>query len=256
MKHFLLIPLLALASAPLPLFAQKTAPKDLKDIVPAIELPGMKEFTNLPEESRKQFTKNLEEAAKYFQQKRVFESLDEVAKATAIFANSPALLNIKGACYVEFRDFEKARVCFTKALELQPGVPTVIFNLAEVEFCSQQWKAALDRFTSLLPKIPEKDLAMRRLIEFKILLCKIKVGKLDEAREMAVKYDFLDDSPYHYYANAVLEFQKKNTVKAEEWLAIASRIFRDPATLSPWQDTMIEYGYIKSFYGGDLGASE
>jgi hypothetical protein len=131
-------------------------------------------------------------------------------------------------------------------------VPTIIFNLGEVEFCTQQWQQALDRFTGLLPKIPEKDLAMRRLIEFKMLLCKIKTNKLDEAKQLANKYDFLDDSPYYYYANAVVEFQQNNAVKAEEWLAMANRIFRDPAVLSPWQDTLIEFGYIKSFYGGDL----
>ncbi len=249
----LLFPLIALAAIPLPLAAQ--APP-LKETPQPSDLPALKAFTNLPEETRKQFGKHLEEAGKYFQQKRVFEALDEVSKAAAIFPDSPALLNIKGACFVEFRDFEKARACFTKALELQPGVPTIIFNLAEVEFCSQQWQKALDLFVGLLPKIPEKDTAMRRLIEFKILLCNVKVGKLAEAKEMAGKYDFLDDSPYHYYANAVMEFQKNDTAKAEEWLAIANRIFRDPAILSPWQDTMIEFGYIKSFYGGDLGAGE
>lgn len=243
--------ILLLALTVLPLAAQTTPPQPPAAPVP--DLPSVKEFTNLPEESRTQFTKHLVEASKYFQQKRIFETLDEVTKASKIFADSPSLLNIQGACYVEFRDFDKARECFAKADKLQPGVGSVLFNIAEVEFCDQQWQAAHDRFTALLPKIPEKDLAMRRLVEFKILLCKIKLGQLDEALKMADKYDFLDDSPYHYYANAVVQFQQNNLVKAEEWLAIASRIFRDPNILSPWQDTLIEFGYIKSFYGGEEG---
>ena len=32
---------------------------------------------------------------------------------------------------------------------------------------------------------------------------------------------------------------------------MANRIFQDPNILAPWQDTLVEYGYIKSFYGGD-----
>jgi tetratricopeptide (TPR) repeat protein len=245
-------PVFLLLLGTLPLFAQTApVPAPAPAQAPPPDLPAAREFTNLPEETRTKFTKHLIEASKYFQQKRIFETLDETAKAAKIFGDSPALLNLQGACYVEFRDFEKARACFAKANQLQPGVGSVLFNIAEVEFCAQQWQVAHDRFTELLPKIPEKDLAMRRLVEFKILLCKIKLGGLDEARKLAGKYDFLDDSPYHYYANAVIEFQQNNLVKAEEWLAIAGRIFRDPNILSPWQDTLIEFGYIKSFYGGD-----
>jgi hypothetical protein len=58
-----------------------------------------------------------------------------------------------------------------------------------------------------------------------------------------------DDSPFYYYAQAALAYESKNTLKAEEWLAIASRVFRNPAALASWQDTLIEFGYIKSFYG-------
>jgi hypothetical protein len=45
-------------------------------------------------------------------------------------------------------------------------------------------------------------------------------------------------------------------IKAEEWLAIAGRIFQDPNVLAPWQDTLVEYGYIKSFYGDDAGTEQ
>ena len=82
-------------------------------------------------------------------------------------------------------------------------------------------------------------------------LCMKKLGMNTEAAALADKYDFLDDSPYHYYMQAALAYDKKDLVKAEEWLAIAGRIFQDPNVIAPWQDTMVEYGYIKSFYGDD-----
>ena len=88
-------------------------------------------------------------------------------------------------------------------------------------------------------------------MEFKILLCKNKLGKKEEVTILAEKYDFLDDSPFYYYAKAALAYDAKDLVKAEEWLATAGRIFQDPNVLAPWQDTLIEYGYIKSFYGSD-----
>jgi hypothetical protein len=92
------------------------------------------------------------------------------------------------------------------------------------------------------------------LVEFKILLCKKKLGMKEEAKALAEKYDFQDDSPYYYYAQAALAYDDKNLVKAEEWLAMAGRVFRDPNVLAPWQDTLVEYGYIKSFYGDDPAA--
>ena len=99
--------------------------------------------------------------------------------------------------------------------------------------------------------LPPENVALGRLVEFKILLGKKKLGLDNDVTILAGKYDFLDDSPFYYYVQAVLEYDKKNSLKAEEWLAIAGRIFQDPNVVAPWQDTLVEYGYIKSFYGDD-----
>ncbi len=108
----------------------------------------------------------------------------------------------------------------------------------------------------ILKQIPPENIALGRLVEFKILLCKKKLGKKEEVTILAEKYDFLDDSPFYYYAKAALAYDAKDLVKAEEWLAMAGRIFQDPNVLAPWQDTLIEYGYIKSFYGSDESPEE
>jgi len=86
-----------------------------------------------------------------------------------------------------------------------------------------------------------------------MLLCKKRLGKEEEVAALAQKYDFLDDSPFYYYAQAALAYEEGDLVKAEEWLAMSARIFRDPNILAPWQDTLVEFGYIKSFYGDDAG---
>ena len=61
---------------------------------------------------------------------------------------------------------------------------------------------------------------------------------------------------YYYYAKAALAYEDNNLIKAEEWLATAGRIFQDPNVLAPWQDTLVEYGYIKSFYGDEAAGDE
>jgi len=213
-------------------------------------------FLNLPEEKRTEYAKHMQEAYRVFQEKRVFETLDELAKARAIFKDDADALNLFGSCQVEFRAFDKAMEAYREAEKMAPDNPNIRFNIGEVYFVTKKWKECLDTFEKIFKLVAEKDLkldpALARLIEFKILLCKIKLGNKEDAEILSEKYDYLDDSPYYYFAHAALAYEKKDEVKAEEWLGMANRIFQNPAALSPWQDTMVEYGYIKSFYGDDM----
>ena len=219
-------------------------------------LPNQAAFLNLPEESRKEFIKHLGEANRIFQQKRVFETLEELDKAYAIFKDSPEIHNLRGSCYVEMRAFDKALAEFNKASSLAKNNPSIEFNIGEVYFVTREWQKSLDILEKVLKKLPPENLALGRLVEFKILLCKKKLGKNDEVTILSEKYDFLDDSPFYYYAKAALAYDEKNLLKAEEWLATAGRIFQDPNVLAPWQDTLVEYGYIKSFYGEEAPSGE
>ncbi len=218
-------------------------------------MPNQKAFLNLPEESRKEFIKHLGEASRLFQQKRIFETLEEVDKATKIFADSPEVMNMRGSCFVEMRAFDKALDQFQKAAALAKDNPSIEFNIAEVLFCTKEWKKSLDLFEKIMAAKPAVNNSLGRLVEFKILLCKKKLGQNDDVAILVEKYDFLDDSPYYYYAKAALAYEANDLVKAEEWLGIATRIFTDPNVLAPWQDTLVEYGYIKSFYGDDAAAA-
>lgn len=214
-------------------------------------LPNQKAFFNLPEESRNQFLEHYNEASRLFSQKRIFETLEACDKAHKIFAESPEIYNTKGSCYVELRAFDKALAAFEKAATLSSDNLSIQFNIAEVHFVTRRWQKAHDTFADLLTKLPEANLALGRLAEFKILLCKIKLDDLNGARILAEKYDYLDDSPYYYFAQAALAYQQEDLRAAEQWLGRAARIFGDRALLAPWHDTLVEFGYIKSFYGGE-----
>jgi tetratricopeptide (TPR) repeat protein len=255
MKSILLLTVFAMST---PLFAQDGSvaiPQPAASTAESL-MPNQKAFLNLPEESRKDFVKHLEEAGRLFQQKRVFETLDELEKTAKIFKDSPEIYNLRGSCFVEMRAFEKALEQFKQADALSKNNPSIEFNIAEVYFCTKEWKKSVEILEKILKEMPPQNMALSRLVEFKIMLCKQKLGLKDEATALAKKYDFLDDSPFYYYAEAAMAYDADNLVKAEEWLAIAGRVFQDPNVLAPWQDTMVEYGYIKSFYGEDPAASK
>lgn len=217
------------------------------------------EFSNLPKEKREEFQKKLAEAQRLFAQKRVFETIGKANEAAAIFKNHPDLQNLLGACQVEFRNFDKAMEHYKEADKLAPGQPTILFNMAELNFVTKDWAAAevnLGKVLSMTANSKGNNLQLSRLVEFKLLLCKLKLGKKEEAAKMAKKYDYLDDSPFPYYAEAAIDFSEGRDVEAEAAMARGGRIFQDPAVLASWQDTMVEFGYIKGFFGGDLEKAE
>ncbi|MDH4445068.1 MAG: tetratricopeptide repeat protein [Akkermansiaceae bacterium] len=242
--------LLCLFAAPV-VAQEKSAPALKKEALTA----NQQAFLNLPEEKRNEFVKILTEANRLFQQKRIFETIDKVQKAASIFSDSPEIYNLRGSCYVEMRAFDKALADFQKAQSFSSDASVsdynIDFNIGEVYFVTKQWQKSVDTFAKVMKALPPENVALGRLVEFKILLGKKKLGLDNDVTILAGKYDFLDDSPFYYYVQAVLEYDKKNSLKAEEWLAVAGRIFQDPNVVAPWQDTLVEYGYIKSFYGDD-----
>lgn len=241
---------LLLAAVALPAVAQTDGEEAPQDKL----APWQEDFLNLPEDRRKEFAGHLQESRKLFGQKRIFETIEELHAARKIFGDSPDVENMLGACQVEFRDFDKAMEHFDRANSLAPGNPSVLFNIAEVYFVTKKWDDAKRYLQRVLNLTAEDDSqqSIHHLAEYKVLLCMLKTGEVEEARTMLDKYDFMVDTPFPYYAEAAIAFHDGEDIKAEAALARASRVFRNPQLLSPWHDTLMEFGYLKSFYGGDL----
>ncbi|MFC5049447.1 tetratricopeptide repeat protein [Rubritalea spongiae] len=226
-------------------------------------------FSNLPEETRVEFLKKRNEASVLFQNKRIFEALEASRELIEIFPDDPQTINLRGACYVELRDFGKATEQFELSKAITGPSFNVMFNIAEVAFVAEKWKESLQGFKDTLELAPENATQMRRLVEFKIMLCEIALGKdssLSEeerkqhtatAKEMSQRYDYTDDSPYYYYANAAINYAEDNDTEGLNWLNKGRRVYSANAQqLASWEDTMTEYGYIKSYYGNDKAHKE
>jgi len=186
-------------------------------------------------------------------------------KMRSIFEGDPVAYNLLGAIHVEFRDFSSARKLFTKAVKMAGEDPKVLFNLAELEFCDNQWESSIEHFTILLDKIKSQaDTDFARLVEFKILLCQLALSKSDsknvtedqkkeylaKAKQSVHKYSYLLDSPYFYYANAALAFYEGRESEASIWIVTAKKVFNNnSALITSWDDTLVEFGYIQAHYG-------
>lgn len=240
------IPLLALLISVTPLVAEDAVkPVDTSPAAEAKSLmPNQTEFLNLPQEARKQFGKHLVEAHRLARQKRTFEAMDELDKGALVFAYSPEIHNLRGSCYIEMRAFDKALVEFQKASSFATSSPSIEYNIAEIYFCTKEWAKAIKMFEKILAEQPEGVGGLFRLLEYKMLLSHRKLGNAAEVKKLTDKYDYVDDSPFYYYAKASEAFEAKDAAKAEEWLRIAARIFRDATMIEVWNDAIREYGYL------------
>jgi tetratricopeptide (TPR) repeat protein len=221
-------------------------------------------FSNLPEEVRISFLKKRNEAGILFQNKRIFETLEATRELNEVFPDDPQVINLRGACYVELRDFPKAMEQFVLSKDITGPSLNVMFNMGEVAFVSRDWNKALEIFKQALEIAPENALQMKRLVEFKILLSHIglsndaKLGAdvrkshAETVKAMSALYDYRDDSPFYYYANSALNYSLDNKEKGLQFLNKGRRVYSGSAqTLASWEDTMTEFGYIKSYYGNE-----
>ena len=209
----------------------------------------MAEFMKLPEEQRIDFNKKVRLAQKLYQEKRMFDALQVIDELDKISKDHPACLSLRAGCYVEMRAFDKAYALFERIQKLTPQSTNILFNLAELEFVTRKWEMAHERFNKLLPLLPKSNNSLKHLVELKLLLCKLKTNRVEEARAMQNKYGEWDDTPYYYYARAAIFYHDGNDEAAKKTLRNALFIWRNPAELSSWQDTMIEFGFVRSFYG-------
>ena len=160
----------------------------------------------LSKEDMGAYSNAFRRANSLFQQKRIFESLEALEEVDAIYAKNPASLTLRGACYVEFRAFDKARMVFARSLKINPGNFNVRFNVAEIEFVTKNYAKALGILEPLLLEAKKNKAteSMTPLIKFKMALCKIKTGDLAGAEAIVAETDFLDDSPLFYFGLSLI----------------------------------------------------
>lgn len=209
-------------------------------------IPSLQKFMELPEERRKEFSEHYYKASKLLREKRIFEALSSIDKADKIFMDHVYNLTLKGSCYVEMRDFDKARLVFERVKELDPKNIANRFNIAEMHYVSHDWQIAHDMFSKLLADESSAVQNMVHTTEFKILICKTKLKLQDEARILSQKYSEKDDSPFYYFAQALSQHEKGNADEAEAWTLRAARIFQNSNILAVWQDALEEAEYLNS----------
>lgn len=204
---------------------------------------GSGRMRDLSRKSRLEFSKHLESAGELFAKREIPAALAELDSASQIIDRHPEVLNLRGSCHVEMRDFEQALRDFTDAAKREPHNPSIQFNIGEVRFVTKQWPEALEAFKSLREQLPPDAGDLAALIDFKIMLCHAALGHSDEFERLAEGHQAAVDSPISYFAMAALDYSRSDQQGAAKLLTEAASRFPAPTTLAPWTDTLDEYGW-------------
>ncbi len=240
MKEYLIF-LLGLILTSLPVVGQQS---DSQSLTPA----WVQDFNRLSKETRRTYIQQFQQSEQLFAQKRIMECLFSLMELEKIHDKNPGLYNLRGACYIEIRNIEKALANFEKAQELDPTNITIQFNLAEAHYVNHDYAIALKAFTDLLNLFKGKSNIIP-LLQFKRYICACKLEDHNLIKQLESCYGPLDDSPYYYCVQAVRNFMKKDKEAAQEQLLSAIRIYKGTSMLQTFTDAMSEAGIIPSPYG-------
>jgi tetratricopeptide (TPR) repeat protein len=187
--------------------------------------------------------KIFEDVRKLGSEKKYEQALAKLREAEALKPDSTVVQNARGSIYTSMKDYERARECFKKAGELQPGSFEARFNLSELDFVEGKYEAAADAFTKLLAANTGAPRPVRHLVQFKILVCALRLNDIEKATELAKIFAFPDDSPAGHFAKIAFAAQKGDFTGAAAGLASAQKAFGADDTM-PYVDTLVEARWL------------
>ena len=208
----------------------------------------IQEFNNLPKTTRKNYIDQFRKAEQQFAQKRIMECLFSLMELEKLYTGNPGLYNLRGACYIEIHNIEKALENFEKAKELDPLNLTILFNLAETHYVNHDYSKALNAFTELLPSFKDNP-GVVPLLQFKRYICARKLDNQPLAGELEKLYGPMDDTPYYYCIQATIKLIEGDKEAAQEHLQSAIRIYGNTSAIQAFTDAMTESGILSSPYG-------
>ncbi|MEK7951796.1 tetratricopeptide repeat protein [Luteolibacter soli] len=192
--------------------------------------------------SREELSKSLKSANAAFGKHDIEGTMKVLDEVPEEFRGDPGFLTLRGACYTEKRDFKAALEDFKEAAKKKPGDPSIRFNIAEMSFVTKDWDEAIKAFQVLQSQGAVKG-TVGELVDFKLMLCEEGRGNDAEFERRAAENLKEADTLLAAYTKAAMEYRDGKADEAKATLADASAKFTDRGEVSPYYDTMVEFGY-------------
>jgi tetratricopeptide (TPR) repeat protein len=117
-------------------------------------------------------------AVQLFQNNQLSDALNEINRAAALKPNQANVENLKGAIYLQSRNFQLAEKAFLAALQINPSFSMAKFNLGEVLMLQRKYPEAGKYFQAFAQQNPS-----HQLTKYKIYLCELFNGYTTNAEK-------------------------------------------------------------------------
>lgn len=170
--------------------------------------------------------KKIEEALKLYNEKEYQKALDIFSSILETKEDNAEIYNNIATCYLQLGDFEKAEKNYLKAQSLNPKIPQVYINLADIYFKQNDIDSGIQLISQGIYEIPDNMVLRHYLARF----------YMEDARlDLAVDelYKILDEQPDNYdayydlakvnfelgnYDVAIENFENVLNYKDNEWV--------------------------------------
>lgn len=212
--------------------------KEKKEEIPA----WLAELSNLPRAKREEYIAHFAKAKAALAQGNWVDCDAELTSCEFLFNKNPNIHNLRVACYIEQKRFADAEEEMEKARKLLPSDPTTLVNMAGLHMAKKDYAACISSMTEVLES-PALNLTIsqevRDILVFRIFLCHLMRGELQQAEEWVSDLTPISDTPLFYYSRAAICLYLRDAAGARRDLQSASNIFGESGMLVPYQRALL-----------------
>lgn len=212
-------------------------------------------YSNLPTSQKKAYMHHFRAAKRFWKTGDDVKTYASSLIAKENFAENAELNNLIGGVLLQFRAFESAKNHFQTAVKIVPFNAIYRYNLGESFFVMREYKEALEQMklakNIVTEQNPLHDIALLKQYLCLIALLRQEQDVDDQLKKIREKSQKNRLSHLFYYVKAVDFYREGDEKNAVKWRRYARYVKGGKAELHAWEDALIEFGYLKSFYGGD-----
>lgn len=217
-----------------------------EDKVNLTDLPAwLLEFSNISPQDKADYIEYFRQAKIAYMSGDWVNCESNLNSCELIFNNNPNVWNLRCSALIEQGKAEEAETELARARAALPNDAVTLMNTANLHLLKKEYQVCIDHISGILETIPYAQEELRATLTYRVFLCYLLQGKLQEAEALIKDVSPMADTPLYYYCQASLSITRKDRTTAMRDIAAANRIFAKTAAAIPYQRALNISGLIE-----------
>lgn len=219
-----------------------------EETVQLTDLPDwLLEFSNLSQQDKADYIEYFKQAKVDYMRGDWINCESRLTSCELIFKGNPNVWNLRCSALIEQGKTAEAETELTRAQQALPNDAVTLMNVANLHLAKKEYQVCIDHISAILDKIPYSQEELRDTLTYRVFLCYLLQGKMQEAKELTKDVSPMADTPLYYYCQASMAITRKDRTGAMRDIAAANRIFAKTAAAIPYQRALNISGLIELY---------